>query len=86
MSVPLKSEMEPAAKMDRHFAVFNLHVNNAGKRANAAFRKKYGVPLYKREIYRKHREGIMSIFSHDMTRHQREWVDMVTDFVNENRV
>jgi hypothetical protein len=72
-------------KMDAHFAVFNLHCNNAGKRANAAFRKKYGTTIYKREIAPKHKEGIMSIFSFGMTRYQREWVRMVRKFVNETR-
>lgn len=71
--------------MDTHFAVFNLHCNNAGKRANRAFKKKYGQALFRREIAPKHKEGIMSIFSFDMTRHQKAWVRLVTKFVNENR-
>lgn len=84
-NLPPLETVEKKEKMDAYFAVFNLHCNDAGKRADAAFKKKYGKLSFNLEIAPKHKEGIMSIFSLSMTRRQKAWIRLVQKYVNENR-
>jgi len=71
--------------MSPGFAVFNLHVNNAGNRADHEFKRIFGEKCFKRVIAPLHEEGIMSIFDTKPTMHRMAWVAMVTGFVNERQ-
>jgi hypothetical protein len=72
-------------RMDSYFSVFNGHVNNADKRANAEFIAQFGQEAYDNEIKPLREKGIMLIFETDPTRLTMAWVALVTAFVNENR-
>ena len=72
-------------RMDTQFAVFNLHVNDAGKRADAEFKLQFGEKKYEEEIAPLHEAGIMSLFSTKPTLHTFAWAALVTAFVNEDR-
>ena len=70
-------------RMSFGFAVFNLHVNKAGERADAEFIAQFGQKKFDKEIKRYHDAGIMSIFDVARpTRWQLVWVSLVTAFVN----
>ena len=69
--------------MSVDFAVFNLHRNNAGKRANKLFITKYGRTEFNKTMMPFHRKGIMSIFDSRPTRRTKMWVNAVHRFVNE---
>lgn len=71
-------------RMDPGFAVFNLHVNDAGARADAEFVAQFGQDAFDTEIAPLHEAGIMSIFSLRPTPRTAAWVALVTAFVNED--
>ena len=73
------------ARMDTGFAVFNLHVNKAGKKADAEFIKQFGQLTFDKHIAPRHKEGIMSIFRKKQNVYTASWVTLVTAYVNENR-
>lgn len=71
--------------MDCIFSVFNLHVNNAGKRANKDCIEKFGREAFMKIFPRLYRDGMMSIFHSAPTEMTQYWVDCVTKYVNEDR-
>lgn len=68
--------------MTPYLAVFNLHVNDAGKRANKEFIHRWGLTCYNKEITPVRRAGVMSIFDRKPSRRQAAWIRMVTRYVN----
>ncbi len=70
------------APMSPQFAVFNLHVNKAGVKANKAFKEHFGVEMFKKHIAPLHKAGIMTIFDKSPNRYTKWWVIRVTGFVN----
>lgn len=72
-------------RMNHGLAVFNLHVNNAGRRADEEFIAQFGEKRYRRHILPLHRAGIMTIFNKKPNQWQLVWVALVTAFVNEDR-
>jgi hypothetical protein len=68
--------------MSPHFAVFNLHVNNAGEKADAEFIRTFGQKRFDRYIKPHHDKGIMSIFDVPPGTYRLVWVMMVTAIVN----
>lgn len=75
---------EKNERMDTYFAVFNLHVNDAGGRADAEFIKQFGQEKFDEEIAPLHKKGIMSIFQKDPTMFTMAWATLVTAYVNED--
>lgn len=71
-------------RMTHEFAVFNLHCNDAGNRADAEFIAQFGQRVFDRHIAPSHKEGIMSIFDKPANRYRVAWVTLVTAFVNEH--
>jgi len=75
-------------RLDSFFSVFNLHMNNAGKRADEEIIARFGEDIFDRYIKPYYDRGIMSIFDHDPTRLNYVvigWLALVTYFVNEDR-
>lgn len=70
-------------RMDQYFAVFNLHVNKAGERADREFVAQWGQKRYDRHIQPYRSDGIMAIFGRKPNQWQLIWVSLVTAFVNE---
>lgn len=68
--------------MTPSFAVFNLHCNDAGKRADELFREKYGTERFNKVIKPLHEAGIMSIFHKRPNCYTKYWVAQVTAIVN----
>lgn len=77
-----KKKAEP---MSFTFAVFNLHVNDAGVKADREFVRLFGQKKFDRHIKPSHTEGIMSIFGKPQNLYRSAWVAMVTVLVNEGR-
>ena len=79
-----------AEKMNTIFAVFNGHVNEADRLAREVMRKRCPVWLERVEMIEREGGGIMAIFSNIHTFPIRPWTrryaDLVTQFVNENRI
>jgi hypothetical protein len=69
--------------MDPGFAVFNQHVNDAGKRALKILESQF--PSFVEEVKKAEEEGIMVIFNEKPTPATAAYVALVTAFVNENR-
>ena len=82
---PKQRPADRDSRMDVWFAVFNLHVNNAGDRADAEFIANFGQRRFDRHIAPAHAAGIMSIFDGKLNKWQLVWVAMVAAFVNEQR-
>ncbi len=72
-------------RLDHTFAVFNGHINNAAKRANAEFVAQFGQEVFEAEIAPLDSQGIMSIFDRSPTIYTMAWVVLVTAFVNEKQ-
>lgn len=72
-------------RMSHGFAVFNLHVNNAGERADAEFIAQFGQKRFDRHIAPLRASGIMEIFQTKPNQWRLIWVALVTGFVNEKR-
>ena len=72
-----------AEKMDAYFAVFNNHVNNAHDRAMAVLDVE--SPDAAEEIRRWKSTGIMAIFQQDPTPATKRYVELVTEYVNEDK-
>jgi hypothetical protein len=70
--------------MSANFAVFNLHVNDAGKRADREFIRQFGVEEFDEHIKPYYDDGIMSIFEEPPNWATSAWVTLVTYFVNED--
>lgn len=81
----MATKTKTVERMDHRFSVFNLHVNNAGKRANAEFIAQFGQEAYDKEIQPSYDEGIMSIFNKEQTVLRSCWVCLVTAYANEER-
>lgn len=73
----------PRERMDPYFAVFNLHVNRAGYRADREFKAQFGLEMYEKHIAPLRRDGVMAIFQHKPNVYEFAWVALVTAFVNE---
>lgn len=78
------SPVAGAGRMDQLFSVFNLHVNDAGHRADAEFVQQFGQKAFD-EYIKPIREGVMAIFDTPATVHTSAWVALVTAFANELR-
>lgn len=76
---------EPQERLSHGFAVFNLHINDAGERADAEFIAQFGQEKFDRYIKPHHEAGIMSIFEQSPGKWRLIWVALVTAFVNEPR-
>lgn len=76
---------KPKPRMSNGVSVFNLHVNNAGARADAEFIAQFGRETWEREIEPFHKAGIMSIFHGPPKKWRLVWVALVTAYVNEDR-
>lgn len=74
-----------AERMDPGFAVFNLHVNKGGERADAEFIAQFGQDTFDAHIAPLHESGIMSILGADPKPEHVAWVTLCTAFVNEGR-
>lgn len=69
-------------KLDYYFSVFNGHINNAHDRAVEALKGEN--PDWAEEVLKAHTEGIMGIFERDPTPATKRYVELVTQFVNED--
>jgi hypothetical protein len=76
--------MSTNAPMSPSFAVFNLHVNDAGALADQEFIRIFGQKRFNRHIKPHHDEGIMTILQAPATKYRTAWVCMVTALVNRN--
>lgn len=76
--------MKTHEPMTPGFAVFNLHVNNAGVLADQEFIRMFGQKRFDRHIKPFHDQGIMSILQKKPNQWQLAWVSMVTALVNRN--
>ena len=70
------------ARMSSGFAVFNLHVNDGGKKADAEYIAQFGQESFDTIIKPRHEAGIMSIFDNYPTPEIAAWVTLCTYFVN----
>jgi hypothetical protein len=66
-----------------YFAVFNRHINDAGKKAKDAFIKRYGALAWHQQMKPFERAGIMSVFQSAPNQFTTYYTDMVHYFVNE---
>ena len=80
-----KPRQKKQGRLDGGFAVFNLHVNNAGRRADEEFIAQFGEKRYRRHILPFHEDGIMSLFNRKPNQWHLIWVALVVAFVNEDR-
>lgn len=67
------------------FAVFNLHINYAGQKANAEFIRIFGQVKFNRHIKPSHDDGIMSIFNKPDNKYRTAWICIITALVNDGR-
>ena len=72
-------------RMDAYFSVFNLHVNDAGIRADAEFKAQFGEDKFNEILAPLHESGIMALFNETPTLELFAWVSLVTAYVNEGR-
>lgn len=72
-------------RMDMEFAVFNLHVNDAGERADKEFIAQFGQKKYDRHIRKLREDGIMAIFHKEPNIYRMAWVVLCTAYVNARR-
>jgi hypothetical protein len=72
-------------RMSPNFAVFNLHVNDAGRRAEDVMR--HAMPKYLERVKELETEGngIMHIFNVPVEPATAAYIALVTAFVNEDR-
>lgn len=71
-------------RMSHGFAVFNLHVNKAGKRADREFKAQFGQEIFDKHIAPLHEKGIMLIFSAaNASIFTSAWIALCTAYVNE---
>ena len=69
--------------MSPHFALFNLHVNDAQKKADRAFVQRYGQEKFDEIMKPLHEDGIMGIFQTKPTEELKFYLNAVFCFVNE---
>lgn len=69
--------------MDPSFAVFNLHINKAGEKADREYVRIFGQRSFDRHMKRLREDGIMAIFHSKPNMQRMAWVAMVTVLVNE---
>lgn len=69
--------------MSTYVAVFNCHVNDAKAKADAQFKRAFGLAKFNRHIKPYDDEGIMSIFDVTPNQYRLAWVMMVTVLVNQ---
>lgn len=74
-----------ADRLDAKFSVFNLHTNDAGKKADAEFIAQFGQVKFDKIIKPLHEQGIMSIFDSKPTIYTAAWVVLCSYFVNAGR-
>jgi hypothetical protein len=78
------SEKETERKrLDVHFSIFNLHVNDAGERADVEFKAQFGEAKWNEHIKPLHDAGIMSIFQSTPSMYTMAWASLCAYFVNE---
>lgn len=70
-------------RMNHMIAVFNNHVNEAGKRADTEYIEQFGQKAFEEHIKPFHEKGIMAIFDEKPTIYTMPWVVLVMAFVNE---
>jgi len=79
---------EKRERLSAHFAVFNCHVNDAAKRADAEVIAQYGQKAFDEHMRPLHEGGIMAVFNKAPQEYNPivpVWVALVTCFVNEER-
>jgi len=74
--------MAKRERLNGQFAVFNLHVNDAGKKADAEFIAQFGQEAFDQHIKPYHDNGIMSLFNKKPTPQTFAWVALVTAYAN----
>lgn len=77
---PVKRE-----RMSIQFSVFNLHVNDAGERADAEYIAQCGQESFDQHIKPFRDQGIMSIMKVPPTPQTMGWAMLVTAYVNEGK-
>ena len=77
------AKKEPA---DINIALFNLHINDAGRRAIVTFKDIYGEEKFAEIMQPIIEKGIMSIFSEEPNEHTKFFVEKVQEYVNERRL
>lgn len=73
-------------QMDGYFSVFNCHLNNAQKRARKVMRSEDPKSLTRLDGIIRRGGGVMAIFQRDPTPETKRFVELVTQFVNEDRI
>ncbi|MDE2105922.1 MAG: hypothetical protein KGL39_52355 [Patescibacteria group bacterium] len=69
--------------MSPRFAVFNLHCNDAGRKASAEFIRVWGQKKFDRHIQPFEEKGFMTIIAKsNPNKYQVAWIMMVTALVN----
>ncbi len=71
------------AKLDPHFALFNLHINNAGERAIKILEEHF-PSSWVEKIRTLQASGIMALFDEDPAPATAAYLALVTAFVNES--
>ncbi len=72
-------------RFDQTFSVFNMHINDAGKRADEEFCAQFGKQKFEEIIKPFYDDGVMSIFNEPPSTFTLAWVTLVTAYVNELR-
>jgi hypothetical protein len=73
-------------RLDRGFSLFNCHVNDARKRADAEFVAQFGQEAYDQFIAPFDAKGIMTILDEQSPSlpYAMSWITLVTAYVNES--
>lgn len=76
-------------RMGQGFAVFNLHVNKAGKRADREFKAQFGQEAFDKHIAPLHERGIMEVLHEPKDKLDAAlrgaWIALCTAYANEGR-
>lgn len=75
--------LSDASRVSHSFAVFNLHVNRAGERADEEFIKQFGQEHFDRHIKPYRDNGIMAIFEKSPASFAGIWIALCTAYANE---
>lgn len=80
---------KPKDRMNRHFSIFNCHVNGAKDKADAEFIEQFGQGAFDEQIAPLHESGIMEILNRTDDSYVAfcygAWIALCTMFVNEDR-
>lgn len=73
------------SRMNHSFAVFNLHINRAGERADEEFVNQFGQERFDRHIRPYRDNGIMAIFEKTPASFAGIWIALCTAYANEGQ-